>query len=767
MAVGLFLLLPAGPLLVAQVFTLQGSVHDAETQAPVFGASVYVVLPDGHHTGILTDTTGRFVIPNLAQRTGTVIVAETSYEPDTLPWNGQELRIQLRPITTQGVDIQGTGRTAGIDAIATIRTERITSAELSHAACCNLSEAFETSAQVDVAYTDAVAGTKEIQMLGLAGTYTQIQFGNWPGIRGLERIMGLNAVPGPFVRQIAVAKGIGSATQGYESITGQLQVDLWSPSQGDRLLVNAYGNSLGRHELNIVARSPIRGKWHSNLLLHGSQLLSNVDHNRDGFQDMPQYRLLNVTHQWEHRREHTETVIGVIVVGEDRMGGQTAYNHTLSREAQPTVWGLGLDTRHLEVFTKSGHLLNANKEWQSLAVFANATVHTTRGFFGNRDYTGLETDFSAKVLYPTILGNTNHFLSVGPSFSLHDVVERLADPLASTVRLARQELIPGVYGEYTGKLGTRLTVVAAGRMDWHNLFGWMPTPRLHAKYNLTEHTHLRMGGGRGWHVPNMLAENLGVMTSNRYLFHGDHSAHQELTTMQVLPEIAWNGGGGLTHSYKLGKMEGYLSADFYRTDFVRQMVTDLDFYPQIAQFSYQRGAFSNSAQVEVVNNPVPWITLKAAYRYTDSRARFNDSLQQRPLTPQHRAFFTLTLDRPRWMLNTTLNWFGPQRLPSTFWNFEQQYKRPNEVPGYVRLIGQLTYRLGKQRQWEVYVGGENLTNFIIPDAIIAPNDPFGPFFDTNLVWGPTTGAIGYAGFRWRPFKGTRHDELPAAEHTEH
>ena len=116
--------------------------------------------------------------------------------------------------------------------------------QLTKAACCNLSESFETSPAVDVSYTDAVTGIKQIQLLGLAGSYTQITTENTPEIRGLVGSYGLTFIPGPWIEGIQLTKGTGSVVNGYESIAGQINVEEKKPDKMDRLLLNAYLNDL-------------------------------------------------------------------------------------------------------------------------------------------------------------------------------------------------------------------------------------------------------------------------------------------------------------------------------------------------------------------------------------------------------------------------------------------------------------------------------------------------------------------------------------------
>jgi outer membrane receptor protein involved in Fe transport len=460
-----------------------------------------------------------------------------------------------------------------------------------------------------------------------------------------------------------------------------------------------------------------------------------MDNNGDGFIDQPTYRQLNAFQIWKQpRTDGTLTEVSAQVVDENRNGGQMEMpadpnaHHALPR------YTLGLHTQRAEASFRTGHRLNEDKEWQTVAVFASGAFHRLTGNFGARAYEGEQRFGWVRAMYKTIVGNTLHVLTMGPSFMYDEYSERF-----DSLQLNRSELVPGAYAEYNGQLSDKLSIVAGLRADVHNLFGLLVTPRVHLKYDIAQRLNLRVGGGRGLHTPNVLVENLNVLTSSRRI----------LMRSPLKPEDAWNVGVSAVWHVRLGKMPAYWAADYYRTQFARQQVVDLDAMPGFAfVYNHEGTSFSNAAQTEVYVEPLEWLNFKAAYKFYDVRARYAGRLQQRPLVPKHRVMLTATLDRPRWMLNATALWVGPQRLPSTS-QLPTEHQRPDWSPSYVRIIAQATYRLGDRKQWEVYIGGENLTNYVVRNALIAPEDPFGPYFDTSMAWGPVMGAMGYAGFRWK------------------
>ena len=147
-------------------------------------------------------------------------------------------------------------------------TEKINSEELCRAACCNLSEAFETNASVDVAYSDAATGAKQIRLLGLGGTYVQLIQENTPAVRGLAQNFGLEYIPGPWMSSIQVSKGTSSVINGYEAVSGQINVEMLKPQTQNPLSINLMVNSETMAEANIMGGWQLKDHLYTGVLAH-------------------------------------------------------------------------------------------------------------------------------------------------------------------------------------------------------------------------------------------------------------------------------------------------------------------------------------------------------------------------------------------------------------------------------------------------------------------------------------------------------------------
>lgn len=681
--------------------------------------------------GSLSDAAGHFRIALPEQPPEALVVFAPSFEGDTLTVHAAGwVEITLSPYAATRVVITAGRGGSRIDALAPQTGEVIGAAELTHAACCSLSESFTTNAAVDAVYTDGVTGAREIRLLGLAGPNTQLLSDVLPLVRSLHRTFGPDYSPSTWVQQIRIGKGPGSVVNGYEGIAGQIDVTHLVPSEGPPLLVNLYGNGVGRTEGNLATRWAVADDVHANLLFHGSGNLGRPDRNNDGFLDRPRHRTLSGRHLWRFdRAEGTNTQIGVAGVYDDRFAGQTAFRPGAGT-AEDSTYGLKLKTRRVEVFGKSGHRLGT-KVARSLGVQAYGTYHQRTGGWGFRNYDGEEQTAYVNLIYGDSWRNTAHGLRAGTSF----LFDRLNEQLDST-RFARTEYVPGVFGEYTGRYSEKITLVLGIRADYHNLYGWFYSPRAHLKLNPTPETVLRLSAGRGTRVPNPLSDNFGALVSSRVL----------VVEENLLPEVAWNQGLSALQTIAVGAGALTLAADYFYTVYENQFIADRDVDPQQLRYRNLNGrSDAHALQLEVRYSPFEWLAAKVAYKYTRVQLPLGGERQQAPLTPPHLVHSTLDFTRKRWMLNLMAHWNGPQRLPSTAANPEA-YQRPDWAAAYVLLNAQFTW---KTPRLDLYLGAENLLNVALEDALIAADAPLGPFFDAGLVPGPLTGVTPYVGLRLR------------------
>jgi outer membrane receptor for ferrienterochelin and colicins len=619
----------------------------------------------------------------------------------------------------------------------------ISSKELLKAACCNLSESFETNATVDVSFSNAVTGTKQLKMLGLDQKYTLLTKEQLPEIRGLASAYGLNFIPGKWIGGIQLTKGGSTVVNGYESITGQINTELLKSHDDDKKAeteINLFSDNNGRFEANVTSTSPISEKWNQSVLLHGNGTFGDTDMNDDGFLDRPKGNQINVSYLLNYndlQGSGFASHFGINFIKDERTAGQIGFNKRIPQKDQ-SLYGVGIDISRFQLWNKTGYVFKG-KPYQSLGWMNQLTYHQQDSFFGLRNYFGKETSYYSNLIFESIIGNTNNKYKVGASF-LYDKYDE--DYLLDKYK--RTETVPGLFAEYT-LTGEKFTLVTGSRVDFHNLAGTQFTPRMNFKYDLTPKTIFRISAGRGFRTANIFAESQSYFASNRKIEVLNNGGK----IYGLKPEIAWNYGVSLQQEFKLFGRKSTLLADFFRTDFQNQVVTDLDESAQkILFYNLEGKSFANSFQTQWDFQPVKNLEFRIAYKYYDVALDYLSGLKKVPFMAKHRGFANLAYSTNKtekgqfWSFDTTLNLVGKQRLPNTKSN-PAEFQIGDYSPSYSTLNAQISRNFSDKIR--VYLGGENLTGYQQKVAILDAANPFGNYFDGGMVYAPVMKANFYIG----------------------
>ncbi|MFN0276019.1 MAG: TonB-dependent receptor domain-containing protein [Chitinophagales bacterium] len=716
--------------------TLQGMVMSQEEgggMQPLPGAAV---LWAGTSNGVTADENGFFKIEKTEIEQTQLVFSFVGFMPDTIIVGEEKFfHVMLRPqkeLST--VTVEGSSSSTAVNTLNAVNLETLNEGELRKAACCNLSESFETNAAVDAEYSDAVTGAKTIKLLGLDGVYAQIMTENMASVRGLAASYGLTYIPGPWIESIQITKGVGPVVNGYESITGAINTELRKPYDIDKekLLLNVFGSNSGRFEANLNSHHLLNPYLSTSFLLHTSQLHNKMDHNEDGFLDAPLTENYIFMNRWNFATEDWnigyESQFGIKLISSKLAGGQLSFDADADRDLD-NGYGIGVNTKRLEAYLKNGFIFGRPNT--SIGTILSGAWHTSDDFYGLNDYDGTEAYAHVNIIGQTFFFNTNHLFKGGFSYLYNDF-----DETYDSINYVRKENVPGIFTEYYFKQAEKFSLLAGVRADFHNLYGTFFTPRLHLKYAFTPQTTLRVSGGKGYRVANIFAENTGILTSSREL----------IITENILPEEGWNYGVTFIQLFKLNEQEGTFTLDVYRTDFVNQLIVDLDSDAEKIYVSNLHGSsFSNVGQAEINYEIFQNFDFRAAYKFTDAQTTYNDTLRQVPLTYKHRGLINIAYETPKggWVFDATSQFYGSSRLPELDENHESHHL-PETSPAYMLLLAQVTK---KWEHFELYVGSENLGNFTQHDPIIAADDPFGPYFDAGVIYAPIMERKFYAGLR--------------------
>lgn len=607
-------------------------------------------------------------------------------------------------------------------------TEIIGKGQLIRAACCNLGESFTTNPSVDVSYSDAATGARQIKLLGLSGTYVQMLTENIPNLRGAALPYSLGYVPGPWMQSIQVSKGASSVKNGYESTTGQINIEFLKPQGVDGVRANVYQDSELKTEVNLDGSIHLNDRLSTATLLHFENRQMDHDGNSDGFMDMPKLRQYNLMHRWAYVSPVWISQLMLRGLRDERDGGQSR-KHANPVSSEP-LYSTSVKTNRYEMQWKNGFTINADHN-TSVALMLHGSWHDADHIFGMTQYDVTQKNGYAQLMFETDF-NDNHNLSVGASFN-HDYYDERFNPLGASANAdskVTKETTPGIYAQYTYKLGEKLTVMPGVRWDHSNRYGSFVTPRLHIKYSPSSVITFRASAGKGYRSPHALAENVTLLASGRDI----------IIDSDIKQEEAWNVGTSIGMNIPISGKNLELNAEYYYTDFKHQMIMNLDGAKGEHTLSIENldgKSYSHTIQVDATYPLLSGMSATAAFRLNDVKCTYDGVLRKKPLTSRYKGLLTLSYKTllELWQFDVTGQLNGGGEL------YDQ-----SRYPAYFQLQAQITRDF---RNFSLYLGGENLTNYKIDNPIINSHHPWNAAFDATQVWGPITGTMAYIGVRFK------------------
>ncbi len=712
-------------------------------EIPVMGANVYW---SGTTIGTTTNENGTFSIPK-KEAYHMLIISYVGYRTDTIHVHGAE-RIKHFLVSTNeldGVTVTSKQQSLSKSFLETATISKITSKELLKAACCNLSESFATNPSVDVNYSDAITGNKQIKMLGLSSPYILITEENIPSLRGASQTYGLNFVPGTWIESIQITKGAGSVINGYESISGQINTELIKPVNDIPFFLNVYGSADSRVEVNTHFNKKVTDKWSTSLFLHGNSRFQEKDMNHDGFLDNPLGKQINVLNRWQYTNAEKGWVsfLNFRYMKDQKQTGQVGFNPDIHK-LKNQVWGAEINSERADMSAKVGYVF-PETPYKSFGIQNAYTQHKQQSYYGLRIYDIEQKSFYSNLIYNSIISNTKNKFTTGLNLASDTYDEQF-----NTVSYDRKDTSVGAFFEYNYDNLENFSAIIGGRIDNHNRLGTFVTPRVHLRYVPWEKSIVRLSGGRGKRMANVFAENQHLMASSRTYMLLSNNPNQPYG---LNPEIAWNYGLSFLQDFKLWGKEAQIGIDLFRTDFQNKAIIDVYSSPQaVLLYDLNGKSVANNVQVDFTIDPLTHFSVRTSYKYYDSPTDYLAGTYQTPLQAQHRFFTNLEYKThikdkgQHWRFDYTLNWIGQQQLPFTSSN-PTAYQLADKSNAFTLMNAQITRSFSSA--FELYVGGENLTNYKQNNAVVGADAPFSPYFDASMVYGPVFGAMYYAGLRYK------------------
>lgn len=730
------------PYLAMGQKVLTGKVYFVENQQhkPLDYVDIYW---ENSNEFTISNTNGEFKIP-YTDRYKKLIFSHIGFKTDTIEvTSNQFINHQMHEdLVLKEVQIKSKKKDMHLSHAGVNFGETLNSGELLKAACCNLSESFETNPSVDVSFTDAVTGIKQIQMLGLSSPYILFTQENIPAIKGANQLLGFGYIPGTWIESIQIAKGAGSVINGYESITGQINFELKKPQQKDQFFFNLYGAESGRWEINADYNQMLNEHLGVNVLVHSNGINMKNDHNKDGFIDEPIGNQFNILNRWNfesHDYNLHSSLIGRYLK-DVRQAGQMNFN---PKEHQFTsqFWGSESEVEKWDVYYKIGKVY-PDLPYKSMGFQANFSYHKQDAYYGFQTYKVENNNLYFNYIYQSILRNTFHNFKTGISFKNDDYQEWV-----NLTDYSRTDWDLGTFFEYNFDNSEKLSYNAGIRFDYHNQMNFFITPRLHLKYQLFDKTSLRGSVASGKRMANIFVENPQLFISNREILIKNNSS----SAYGLKPESAVNVGVNLLQTFQLNGRNGSFSAEYYHTEFLEQVVVDFENLQQVRFYNLEGKSYAKSFQLSANYEVFKDFEMRLAYKNTLQKIKYEQGLLQKPLQAQERYFVNLSYKTPKtdhggyWHFDTTFNHIGAMRLPDTSSN-PIEYQTYTKSKPYYLFNFQVNKFIGNH--FSLYFGGENVLDYTQHKAILANDSPFSDYFDGSIIYAPINGRMFFAGLRY-------------------
>ena len=774
----LFTLIAAICAITASAQNITGRVMDAAGN-PLPGASVYWA---DTNIGEAADINGYFRLHRVKDY-NRLVGSVVGYTNDTVTVTKETSEVFFNlaeGVAVESVIVEGTLGGNYISHEGILKNENISFAGLCKMACCNLAESFENSASVTVGYSDAISGARQIKMLGLAGTYTQILDENRAIMRGLSAPYGLGYTPGMWLNSIQVSKGIASVTAGHEAVTGQINLEHRKPTDEERLFLNIYFDNELKPEVNLSTALPVtKDKRLSTVILaHASADTKDYDHNGDGYRDLPMARQFNIANRWLYQGESGIQIRwGAKYVNDNRTGGQMAFKKSLQSDKDGKPWydwwreeglyGSVVTNQEANAYFKMGKPVGAsifdkeeNEEIRSnFAMIVDYDFFREDAIFGaDKGYVGGQHAANLNLMY-THYFTYNSSLATGITASSRWVTENLTDrtwgrddawgnSMKDNIlrNFDRNETEIGAYAEYTYNIKEKFSAVAGARYDYNAYFRkHLFTPRGHIKWNITPTTVLRGSAGLGFRPTDIITDNIGIMATGRRIVF-DTPFGRDFNRM----EKALTAGGSFAQTIStVNYRDMTISLDYFRTELFHSVVVDQERDANnIYIYTTDGKSYTNTYQVDLTWNPVERFDIFATFRYTDSkytitRADGSQQLVERPLVSRFKTLLNIqyATRMRKWTFDVTAQLNGKSRIPTQTGNLEDS----EYSPIYPMFFAQVTHKI---KMWDIYLGCENIAGYRQKTPILGYADPYTTAFNSSCVWGPLMGRKIYIGVRF-------------------
>lgn len=722
---GIWIFTPNTILAQAQTGSLKGVVT-SEEQAVV---AANVALEE-IQKGAATDINGRFLISNIEPGTYSLMVSAVGFSSHTqeiiiTASDTLSLNIQIKSKLTElgEVVVTGTMKETFVKD-SPVKVNVVSREYLQKTGAENLMESVNYLNGLYQEVSCGVCGTNSVRINGMDGPYTAVLIDGMPIMGALASVYGLNGINQSMVRNVEIIKGPNSTLYGSEAMGGVINVITRNVSDGPTFSVDASASSHEETNLGLVSSADYK-KANTIIGIDGLYFNNFLDHNSDGFADVTKRKKLSVFNKWSFNRSNAKTFdLAFKLYLEDRLGGLEDYTKDLRGSAE--IYGEAITTQRFEMLGSYDFPWNT----EDIRAEFSYSYHKQDSYYGTYHYEANQQIYFTNLIWDKRFTSWRQLL-VGAT-SRVDALDQTFDGIRLGEGSRDIRFIPGLFAQYEHIFSENIKALAGIRIDHHENHGFIYSPRLNAKFDITGHTTLRLNGGTGFRIVNLFTEEHETLTGSR----------QVVIEEQLDPERSVNGTVNLNQIIDIGISVLNVDLDVFYTHFNNQIIPDYSQANEIRYHNLEGYSVSRGISVSAAHNFPFSLQYSVGFTVQDVFKSNNGIRSDVHFAPDWSGVFTASYTLPN--TQTSIDYsgriVGSMRLP--------------EYSGYRNkspLFSEHNVRVSRKFGDKItgYLSAKNLGNYTQQNPIIAPDRPFSDDFATDHVYGPLQKRRFMVGFQYQ------------------
>ena len=650
-----------------------------------------------------------------------------------------------------------------------VKTESFNEKAIERSGATNINEALDKNPGIAVQLECSICNVRNVLLNNLPGRYTTLMIDGIPIFSSVSSAYGLDSVSVYGLERIDVARGAGASLIAPEALSGTVNLVSKRPTEAEnraRLQLGGFGSQ----QADVYLARPFEGGAMTATLNYNKH--DSVDADGNGVSEYSGYdrRLAGLGY-------FVDDIGGfkvrgrLDVVNEKRGGGALGTDYAAIKantSGNPFNWSKGVngspdpsgwinpaDGSLLPYASGRGGfseiIFTDRQQWvtsaekrigdSKLRLAFGAAEHKQDSYYEHATYIGEQNQYYAEASWQFPLADWS--LTTGVNMRYEDLKSRASTADGTLVNGIDNYTyrVPAVYLQaYRGFFNEALEVNASVRVDQHNEFGTITSPRINALWHHTPQLSSRFSLGTGFRAPTSFFEqDHGILDTLRIV--RTITKPEESTNFSYAASYA-DTRLSVTGSYNYNQIKNFAILDPGQVDG--------DGLPYTLFTSATEPVTVQGVDVNMSYQLTPALSVNAAAEVFDYRFPAGTLVFARP---KAKAYFGFDFERGPWDMSAKLVVTGPMDLRKFHddgtgvqnrFNLDGTPKSDTS-PTFSTLDVRAEYRLSRTASF--YVGADNLLDYkqsdkesqLFVDSDGAP--------DVVHLWGPNRGRYVYAGVK--------------------